>query len=140
LDPSNTGSYHERADQVGPLFSGVTQPGPLYNGIQFFNPAAFNEAAAGSFGTTRRNQFYGPAFRTIDFSVIKNTPITEKVKLQLRIEMFNVFNILNLASPDNSWGDPTFGASLSTQATGQGAPGIGSGEPFNVQIALKLVW
>jgi hypothetical protein len=51
-----------------------------------------------------------------------------------------VFNILNLASPDNSWGDPTFGASLSTQATGQGAPGIGSGEPFNVQIALKLVW
>jgi hypothetical protein len=140
LDPSNTGSYHERGDQVGPLFKGVTQSGPLYTGVQFFNPAAFTVAAAGSFGTTRRNQFYGPAFRTIDFSVMKNTPITEKVKVQLRIEMFNVFNILNLASPDNSVGDPTFGESLSTQATANGAPGIGSGEPFNVQIALKLIW
>jgi len=139
-DPSNTGSYHERGDQVGPLFSGVTQSGPRYSGIQFFNPAAFTVAAAGSFGTTRRNQFSGPAFRTIDFSVIKNTPITERVKAQLRIEMFNVFNILNLASPDNSVGDPTFGASLATQGTAQGAPGIGSGEPFNAQIALKLIW
>ncbi len=139
-DPSNTGSYHERADQVGPLFSGVTQPGPDYNGIQFFNPAAFTVAANGSFGTTKRNEYYGPAFRTIDFSVIKNTPITEKVRAQFRVEMFNVFNILNLASPDNSVGDPTFGESLSTQATSQGAPGIGSGEPFNVQLALKLIW
>jgi len=139
-DPSNTGSYHERGDQVGALFSGVTQSGPLYNGVQFLNPAAFTVAAAGSFGTTRRNEFYGPAFRTIDFSVIKNIPITERVRAQFRIEMFNVFNILNLASPDNSVGDPTFGASLSTQATSQGAPGIGSGEPFNVQLALKLIW
>ena len=97
-------------------------------------------AAAGSFGTARRNQFYGPLLGTIDFSVIKNTPITEKVRAELRIEMFNVFNILNLASPDNSVGDPSFGESLSTQGTAQGAPGIGSGEPFNVQLALKLVW
>jgi hypothetical protein len=42
--------------------------------------------------------------------------------------------------PDNNVGDPTFGESLSTQATSQGAPGIGSGRPFNVQLALKLIW
>jgi hypothetical protein len=138
--PSNTGSFHERADKVGPLFTGVVQSGPRNQGIQFFNPAAFTAPVAGSFGTTQRNQFYGPAFRTVDLSVIKNTPITEKVKIQLRIEMFNIFNILNLASPDVNFGDPAFGESLSTNATATGAPGIGSGEPLNVQIALKLIW
>ncbi len=139
-DPSNTGSYHERADQVGPLFTGVTQVGPRSSGIQFFNPAAFAVPAAGTFGTTTRNEFYGPAFRTIDLSVIKTTPITEKVKAQLRIEIFNIFNILNLASPDANIADATFGAALSTNATSTGAPGIGSGEPLNVQLALKLIW
>src|SRR5208282_219336 len=135
-----TGSYHERADQVGPLFQGVTQVGPRSSGIQFFNPAAFTVPAAGTFGTTTRNEFYGPAFRTVDFSLIKTTPIAEKVRLQVRIEVFNIFNILNLASPDANIADATFGAALSTNATSTGAPGIGSGEPLNAQIALKLIW
>jgi len=138
--PSNTGSFHERADQVGPLFTGVTQVGPRSSGIQFFNPAAFTAPAAGTFGTTRRNQFYGPPFRTVDFALIKNTPISERVKLQVRIEAFNLFNILNLAPPDSNVGDLSFGQSSTTNATSTGAPGIGSGEPLNAQIALKLIW
>jgi hypothetical protein len=54
--------------------------------------------------------------------------------------MFNEVNILNVASPDNSVGDPTYRASRATQGTAQGAPGIGSGEPSNAQIALKRIW
>jgi hypothetical protein len=143
VDNSNTGQLNDRADQVGNPFSGVTQPGTILQagGIAFFNPAAFTVNAPGTFGNTKRNQFYGPSFKTVDFSVIKNTAITERFKLQLRIEMFNIFNILNLAPPDAGASDGSaFGISGTTRGTNNGSPGIGSGEPFNVQVALKLTW
>ena len=41
-------------------------------------------------GNLSRNQYAGPAFREFDFSVIKNIPITERVKAQFRVEMFNL--------------------------------------------------
>jgi hypothetical protein len=161
-DGSNTGNKEDRADLVGNPFSGVVQPaqpqGGLVNGVQWINPAAFALNAAGTFGNTKRNQFYGPRFKTIDFSVIKNTPITERLKTQFRVEMFNVFNILNLASPGGgnpatSFFNPVGFGGLSTcicdggsfglitsTVHGTDAPGIGPGEPFNVQFALKFIW
>ena len=142
---SNTGSGKDRANQVGDPFSGVAQPqqtgGLLTKGVRWMNPGAFTVNAPGTFGTSKRNQFYGPPFKTIDFSVFKNTSITERLSTQLRIEMFNIFNILNLAGPDScvcSGGG--FGLIGSTYGTAIGAPGIGPGEPFNVQVALKFIW
>ncbi len=152
---SNTGNALDRADLVGDPFAGIVQPpqpqGGLTNGVQWINPAAFVDNAAGTFGKTERNQFYGPRFKTIDFSVIKNTPITERLKTQFRVEMFNVFNILNLAQPGGAGAvtqspgstcicDGTgFGLIRSTLHAGD-APGIGAGEPFNVQFAIKFIW
>jgi hypothetical protein len=96
--------------------------------------------APGTFGNTKRNQFNGPRFKTVDFSVIKNTPITERVKTQFRVEMFNVFNILNLAQPDNCSCDGLANGLISSTLHAGDAPGIGSGEPFNVQFALKIIF
>jgi hypothetical protein len=48
---------------------------------------------------------------------------------------------MNLANPSLS-GSPTgssFGRSTNTRASG-GAPGIGPGEPFNVQFAGKIIF
>ncbi len=142
---SNTRARKDRADQVGNPFSGIVQPaqsgGLLTNGVTWFNPAAFKKNARGTFGNTARNAFYGPPFKSVDFSIFKNTPITERLSTQFRVEIFNVFNILNLASPDNFVSDgASFGLVTSTLATANGAPGIGSGEPFNIQFALKLRW
>ncbi|HUI41278.1 MAG TPA: hypothetical protein VL523_04860, partial [Terriglobia bacterium] len=110
-------------------------------GVEIFNPAAFSVNTPGTFGNVKRNQFYGPSFKALDFSVIKNIPITEKLKAQFRVEIFNIFNILNLAPPDAGASDGSaFGLSSSTLATYNGAPGIGSGEPVNVQLALKLIF
>jgi len=149
-DNSHTGNKKDRADLVGNPFSGVVQPvGGTSAGVQWINPAAFAPNVAGTFGNSKRNQFYGPHFKTVDFSVIKNTPITERVKTQFRVEMFNLFNVLNLAQPGgNALGGPssmcicdggTFGLLSSTVHSGD-APGIGSGEPFNVQFALKIIF
>jgi hypothetical protein len=101
---SHTGNGLDRADLVGDPFRGIVQPpeppgGPL--AVQWVNSAAFAPNQDGTFGNTKRNQFYNPRFKTVDFSVIKNTSITERVKVQFRAEMFNVFNILNLGGTDN---------------------------------------
>ena len=66
--------------------------------------------SAGCPGTTNpdgdlsRNLFTGPGFADVDLSVIKNISIRERLKLQLRAEMFNVFNHKNLASGAGSVG------------------------------------
>jgi hypothetical protein len=107
--------------------------------VQWVNPAAFQDPSLGSFGTTRRNQFTGPGFASVDLSVFKNIPLTERVKAQFRVEMFNIFNRLNLAPP-NGYLFGGFGASTTTIGDYNGAPGIGPGEPFTMQLALRLIF
>ena len=107
--------------------------------VQWVNSAAFAPNQDGTFGNTKRNQFYNPHFKTVDFSVIKNTSITERVKVQFRAEMFNVFNILNLGGTDNFLSDPGFG-SIGSTVHALDNPGLGSGEPFNVQFGLKIIF
>lgn len=131
---SHTGNGLDRANLIGNPYQGLAK-------YQWLNFNAFAPNADGTFGTTKRNQFYGPRFSTIDFSVIKNTPITEHMTAQFRVEMFNVFNILNLAPPDNNLADgPTgFGFIRSTLHGGDN-PGLGRGEPLNVQLGVKIIF
>jgi len=58
------------------------------------------------------------------------------------VEMFNVFNRVNLAQPNTNYssGPGAFGASTSTIGVSYGSPGIGSGEPYNTQLALKILF
>ena len=80
----------------------------------------------------------GPSYKSVDFSVLKSVPITERVKVQLRAEMFNLFNRINFASgPGAVNGDGTI---TDTIGDFNGAPGIGPGEPFNMQLALKIIF
>jgi hypothetical protein len=114
--------------------------------VQWFNPASFVDPPAGTYGNYRRNSFFGPGFGDVDLSVFKNTPITERVNTQFRVEMFNLTNRLNLASPgptqlgNNATDSSSFGQTGSTIGSGNFAPGIGPGEPFNVQLALKVLF
>jgi hypothetical protein len=75
-------------------------------------------------------------------SLLKNIPIyKERVRAQFRVEMFNVFNRTNLAQPLNNLGyGSAFGISTSTIGVSYGSPGIGSGEPYNTQLALKIIF
>jgi hypothetical protein len=114
-------------------------------GEQWVNPNAFcvpgDPACPGTTnpnGDLGRNVFYGPGFGDFDLSVFKNIPIKERLRLQLRAEMFNVFNRINLASGAGSVGSN--GYVSDTIGDFNGAPGLGPGEPFNMQLAAKIIF
>jgi hypothetical protein len=75
----------------------------------------------------------------VDMSVIKNIPITERVHAQFRAEFFNLFNRINLASGVGAT-SPGNGAITDTIGDFNGAPGIGPGEAFNLQLAGKIIF
>jgi len=144
VDNSGTGELQDRANQVGNPTSGLTRklftPASGTPYAQWVTATAFTAAPAGTFGFSARNAFRGPGFSSVDASLVKNTPIHEGLELQLRAEMFNIFNRVNLANPGTgTLSSSTFGRSTSTR-NNSGAPGIGPGEPFNVQFAGKLIF
>jgi hypothetical protein len=62
------------------------------------------------FGSLGRNILRGPDQRVADLAAIKTTPITERIRLVFRWEMFNVLNRANFANPSNDVSTPsTFG-------------------------------
>lgn len=124
---------------TGLLLNSSTSTGRQYRWLTNAN-AAFTTPAAGTYGNERRDAYYGPNFRTVDFSMFKHTPITERVNSEFRVEIFNIFNFNNFANPSvSNITSSTFGLITQTR-NGAGAPGIGYGEPFNVQFALKLTF
>jgi hypothetical protein len=140
-DNSGTAEGEDRANITGPaLNSDRSVQSHAY--AQYLNPNSFAVPASGAYGNLRRNQVVGPGFGDVDMSLIKNTPIyKERVSAQFRVEMFNVFNRVNLAQPLNNLGyGSAFGWSTSTIGVSYGAPGIGSGEPYNTQLALKIIF
>lgn len=137
---SGNGEFADRADAtaINP-YGGVSHK--IVNGlVQWFNPAAFVNPPQGLYGNLRRGQYFNPGYADIDFSVLKNTPITERVTLQFRAEFFNVINRTNLAPV----GAPTAGVGggqiSSTVGVFFAAPAIGPGEPFNTQLSAKILF
>ena len=137
---SGTGENKDRPNLVSNPLTGVpTLTGTL--AVQYFNPAAFQKQAPGTFGNLGRNAFYGPNFGSWDFSVFKRTPITERLNTEFRVEILNLLN-------ETNWTNPTATLTLTSASFGQltqtrngsSAPGLGFGEPRNVQLALKLIF
>lgn len=150
-DPTNTGSNGPRPDIAGnPYdFSNATTAG--YNGAVvtsttggcpsnqqsvacWFNPAAFaqppvasGQTTATRFGNAGRGILRGPAQYNVDVSVFKDFPFSESRALQLRGEIFNLFN-----TPQ--FGDPNF--FVDTPGAGSISSTVHSSR--QIQIALKF--
>ena len=138
-----SGSQRPGLNLVSDPFAGVSHAFNAHTGEQWVNPAAFCEPSPDCLpndpnGDLSRNKFYGPGFADVDVSVFKTIPIKEHIQLQLRAEMFNVFNRINLATGGGSVGSNGF----VTDTIGDffGGPGIGPGEPFNMQLAGKVIF
>lgn len=137
---SLSGDGNDRVDLVGDPFAGT-------GGNRWLNAAAFSVPrsptgafiADGRFGTLGRNTIYGPGFQSVDASLFKTTNITERVRAQFRFEVFNIFNLVNWANPVTNYSSGSFGLLTNTR-NGGSAPGIGLGEPRNVQLALKVLF
>jgi hypothetical protein len=71
----------------------------------------------------------------VDFSIIKNTKIGEEVRLQFRVEFFDLFNHANFGRPGNVVGSPAFGRITNTRfPTGE------SGSSRQAKFASKLIF
>ncbi len=139
-------------DVIGDPYAGVSHK--FNAGVQWWNPAAFAVPAAGAIGNLSRNKFYGPGYAAVDFSVFKNIPITERLKIQLRAEMYNLTNRINLSQGTTAVGSNCgtttpgspcntskgFGFVADTAGDFFGAPGIGPGEAFNMQLVAKIIF
>jgi len=72
----------------------------------WFNPAAFSNTVAGTFGNCGRNNLRGPWLGNEDISIVKYFRIMEKRTLEFRTEMFNAPNHVELNSGGQlSWGN-----------------------------------
>jgi hypothetical protein len=67
---------------------------------QWFNPQAFVLQPAGTFGNTGRGDFEGPDLKTVDLAFAKEARLTSNSRLELRVEMFNLFNRANFGVPN----------------------------------------
>lgn len=137
---SGNGEYADRADATGlNPYAGVSHK--IVNGVvQWFNPDAFADPPQGQYGTVRRGQYFNPGFGDVDFSILKNSKITERVTLQFRVEFFNLFNRTNLAPVGAPTAGDSSGQITSTIGVFNAAPVIGPGEPFNTQLSAKIIF
>ena len=78
----------------------------------WFDPSSFTHNAIGTLGTAGRGILLGPGYWNTDFSLQKDTRITEGKMLQLRIEFYNIFNHTNFANPTGNVNSGNFGRIL----------------------------
>jgi outer membrane receptor protein involved in Fe transport len=148
---SLTGLATLRPDQIGPVSiigspnqwftNTVCDPRPggsCPSGAAFALPVSVAGArTVYHFGSLGRNVIVGPRFDNVDFSVIKNTNLSEDVRVQFRAEFFDIFNHANFGQPGRTAqpGSTTFGVITNTRfSTGD------SGSSRQIQFALKLLF
>jgi hypothetical protein len=103
---------------------------------QYFNPLAFIQPLAGTYGNVGRNVLQGPSLAQLDMSLAKRWSLTEKLGLQFRGEIFNLLNHANLNTPNpvvyaaaTGGPSPTAGVITSTATSSR-----------QIQLGLKLLW
>ena len=87
------------------------------------------------FGNLGRNVVIGPGFNNMDFSIMKNTPLRDRMRVQFRAELFDLFNHANFGQPGNVTGTPGFGRITTTRfPTGE------SGSSRQMQFGIKFLF
>jgi hypothetical protein len=171
LNPQLTGTFFGLPTRPNLTKSSIRKSGGSWpNGV--YSTAAYavepgynaNPGDPSTLGTASRNSLPGPAFFQWDFSGMKNFPVTEKVKVQFRGDLFNVLNHPNFGNPGdmgictaitlvngttpasctgatstNPNYNPNFGKVGATIAS-QDSSLVGSGTNRQIQLSLKVIF
>jgi len=167
LNPTLTGTFFGLPSR--PNFTGAsvhlphgTWPTGIYNVAAYEVEPGYNgnPGDASTLGNVPRNSLPGPAFFQWDFSGMKNFPVTEKIKVQFRGDLFNILNHPNFGNPGNmgicnSIAVPTSACGGATPtdpgynqefaAVGQTIADsdnslVGSGTARQIQLSLKVIF
>ena len=134
-NPSNDGdSRNPVRPSLNSAFTGaIVQGGPT----QFFNPNAFIQPLANTYGNAPRNFLQGPGLATTDISIAKKFLFTERINLQFRAEFFNILNRTNFNNPN-----PVVFTSATSVLPSASAGVITSTSTSSrqIQFGLKLLW
>jgi len=109
--------------------------GPVTKRVdRFFDTLQFVDAPAFQFGNLPRTlpDVRGPGLHNWDMSVVKNTGLSEKLRLQFRCEIFNAWNHPAFANPGTSFGTGSFGriSDIAHRAS----------PARQIMLAMKLLW
>jgi Carboxypeptidase regulatory-like domain/TonB dependent receptor-like, beta-barrel len=88
---------------------------PIPGGVVLLDASKFAKPPSNRSGDSQRNQFRGPGFWNVDFSLSRQFSLKSLgsgVRLQLRAELFNLFNHVNLNNPASVLGAADFGSAL----------------------------
>jgi hypothetical protein len=89
------------------------------------------------FGNLPRNAIVGPRFSNTDLSLIKNVALARQARVQLRVEVFNLFNVANFGQPGRT---ATVGSTAFGVITNTRFPTGDSGSSRQVQFAAKFLF
>lgn len=174
-DYSGGGDLYDRPDVVGPIVYNYHNPANFLDLSSFAMPCTNNGTISGfatdcvpgtrHYGNLGRNSLVGPPFKQWDLAIYKTTGLTERIKLQLRAEFFNILNHPNFANPllPTFIADPASNISnacgcgfaagpnnrevgngfyhiVATGDVGIGNPFLGGGGPRGIQLAAKFMF
>jgi len=129
--------------------AGCNNPGSNYAVApnQCLSPSQFVPAGATGgqnvWNNVARNYFRSPSYFDTDFSVMKNFAITERAKIQLGANLFNVLNHPNFFTPVNNVAAPNFGQLFATAAQPTTPYGAFQGAGVTgrlIQMQAKLIF
>jgi hypothetical protein len=117
-------------------FTGLANVADRVPGVPLYvdghlNRAAFQDNAPGTFGDSGRNNFRSKKNTHLDMALMKNIKFTERWRMMIRGEVFNLTNHPNYFNPDTTLDNTTPGTfGLYTYAR----------DPRQLQLALKIMF
>jgi hypothetical protein len=125
VDNALTGQPNQRANQI---LDDPFMPNRSFS--QWLNPAAFQAAAPGTYGTMPIDGILGPGRWNVDMGLSRSFPLGSR-QMQFRWEIFNVFNTMTPNNPVSALNSSDFGR-VTSLAAGT-APRI-------MQLAVKYLF
>lgn len=95
----------QRPNQV----SDPTLPADQRIASRWFDTTAFTTTPQFAIGTASRNPVRGPSYREVDMALIRRVLLNRGMSIEVRLEVFNLFNTVNLGSPNAVQGAANFG-------------------------------
>ena len=126
-DNNVDGSSTDRCDLVGDPTLDPNRARALAT-MAWFNTAAFKAPVAGADGNSSRNLFDAPGAKLLDASLFRQFRLRESMKLEVRAEVTNALNLVNLNGPTVNLNSASFGQITAAAAMRQ------------AQLGLRLAW
>ena len=133
-NPNYLGGFHMRDPKNTSLINKVRSPSNTQSlNNYYFDPNIFARQAFGLFGNARRAEFAGPGFNNTDLALYKDFPLHSEgpMKIELRLESFNIANHAHFANPNGNVNSANFGRVTSLLTGDPGSPRV-------TQLAAKF--